>query len=158
VIIWLLQVYWIYATAIFILATAGLIFSVVQTRRNNHNLERMARQHAQVIVVRGDHKAMIDSKVCTGVFVGEGGVYLKLRWQELMPGDLVGLGEMSNHMLTCDMVLLSGECVVNESSLTGESVPVIKSALPAAEPSGTICFACFARWPLTPPAVVRSDL
>ncbi len=56
--------------------------------------------------------------------------------QELMPGDLVALGEVSNQLLVCDMVLLSGECVVNESSLTGESVPVIKSALPATEPSG----------------------
>jgi magnesium-transporting ATPase (P-type) len=33
--IWILQFYFIYATAIFVLATAALIFSVVQTRKNN---------------------------------------------------------------------------------------------------------------------------
>ena len=32
--------------------------------------------------------------------------------------------------MSCDAVLISGTCIVNESMLTGESVPVTKSALP----------------------------
>jgi cation-transporting ATPase 13A2 len=32
--------------------------------------------------------------------------------------------------LPCDFILLSGTCIINESMLTGESIPVIKSALP----------------------------
>jgi P-type E1-E2 ATPase len=32
--------------------------------------------------------------------------------------------------MPCDLVLLSGTCIVNESMLTGESIPVIKNQLP----------------------------
>ena len=47
---------------------------------------------------------------------------------ELVPGDLVILEENKN--LPCDMILLRGQCIVNESMLTGESVPIIKASLP----------------------------
>lgn len=46
---------------------------------------------------------------------------------ELVPGDLVIIPQ--NCILPCDMVLMSGQCVVNESILTGESFPVIKTPI-----------------------------
>lgn len=47
----------------------------------------------------------------------------------LVPGDLI---EIPSHgcVMHCDAVLLSGNCILNESMLTGESVPVTKTSLP----------------------------
>jgi len=45
----------------------------------------------------------------------------------LVPGDVIVVPD--NCIMPCDMVLLSGQCIVNESMLTGESVPVIKNAI-----------------------------
>lgn len=32
--------------------------------------------------------------------------------------------------MPCDAILLKGSCIANEAMLTGESIPVVKSALP----------------------------
>ena len=34
-----------------------------------------------------------------------------------------------NMVIPCDCVVVSGSCVANESMLTGESIPVIKTPL-----------------------------
>lgn len=47
----------------------------------------------------------------------------------LVPGDVI---EIPSHgcIMHCDAILLTGNCILNESMLTGESVPVTKTALP----------------------------
>jgi P-type E1-E2 ATPase len=46
---------------------------------------------------------------------------------QLVPGDLLNLStKAGGTMLHCDAVLLGGTAIVNESMLTGESVPVTK--------------------------------
>lgn len=47
---------------------------------------------------------------------------------ELVPGDVIEIPELTS--MPCDLALLTGSCIVNESMLTGESIPVIKNALP----------------------------
>jgi cation-transporting ATPase 13A3/4/5 len=47
---------------------------------------------------------------------------------QLVPGDIIKIPE--NRAMPCDLALLSGTCIVNESMLTGESIPVIKNPLP----------------------------
>ena len=46
-----------------------------------------------------------------------------------MPGDIISLIEPTIHVFPADMFLLSGDAIVNESMLTGESVPVGKAPI-----------------------------
>ncbi|MGH0149125.1 UNVERIFIED_CONTAM: hypothetical protein FKN15_015063 [Acipenser sinensis] len=48
---------------------------------------------------------------------------------ELVPGDVMVI-PANGTIMPCDAVLVSGTCIVNESMLTGESVPVTKTNLP----------------------------
>jgi cation-transporting ATPase 13A3/4/5 len=45
---------------------------------------------------------------------------------ELVLGDIINLTEPPLSILPADLILLSGDAIVNESMLTGESVPVSK--------------------------------
>lgn len=47
----------------------------------------------------------------------------------LIPGDVVNLSSPSLSIFPADILLLSGDAIVNESMLTGESVPVSKVSI-----------------------------
>lgn len=47
---------------------------------------------------------------------------------EIVPGDLMEIPD--GYIMPCDCVVLNGSCIMNESMLTGESIPVAKYALP----------------------------
>ena len=48
---------------------------------------------------------------------------------DLVPGDVMII-PLNGTVMPCDAVLINGTCIVNESMLTGESVPVTKTNLP----------------------------
>uniref|UniRef100_A0A2K5QZ89 ATPase 13A3 n=1 Tax=Cebus imitator TaxID=2715852 RepID=A0A2K5QZ89_CEBIM len=48
---------------------------------------------------------------------------------DLVPGDVMVI-PLNGIIMPCDAVLINGTCIVNESMLTGESVPVTKTNLP----------------------------
>ena len=39
--------------------------------------------------------------------------------QDLVPGDVIEFSDPSLNQVPCDSILLSGDCIVNESMLTG---------------------------------------
>jgi cation-transporting ATPase 13A3/4/5 len=47
----------------------------------------------------------------------------------LVPGDILILPE-NDFILPCDVLLITGTCIMNESFLSGESNPVFKSHIP----------------------------
>lgn len=48
----------------------------------------------------------------------------------LVPGDILVIPS-HGCLMSCDAVLLTGNCILNESVLTGESVPVTKTPVPS---------------------------
>ncbi|RKP27439.1 hypothetical protein SYNPS1DRAFT_32456 [Syncephalis pseudoplumigaleata] len=64
-------------------------------------------------------------------------VYRDRQWHDdvsttdLVPGDIIDVTAAVNRTMPCDAALLTGEAMVNESALTGEPVPVRKSAVPS---------------------------
>lgn len=49
--------------------------------------------------------------------------------RDLVPGDIVNLSYPELAVVPADMILLTGDAIVNESMLTGESVPVSKGSI-----------------------------
>jgi len=47
---------------------------------------------------------------------------------DLVPGDIIEIED--NMTMPCDAILMNGQVIVNESMLTGESIPVLKMPLP----------------------------
>ena len=73
-------------------------------------------------------KTHLTAHVCRG-----GDTYEEVPTEYLVPGDVICIPSNGETTMACDVVLLNGTCVVNESMLTGESVPVIKTPLPYPE-------------------------
>nr|CAH7713816.1 unnamed protein product [Callosobruchus chinensis] len=109
--IWLAEDYIYYTVAIMIMSAVGITTSVIQTRKNQINLKGTVQHEESVTVCRGND------------------IYEEIPSTDLVPGDVIVIPS-TGCQVQCDAVLVSGSCVVNESMLTGESVPVTKTTLP----------------------------
>ncbi|KAJ3115397.1 hypothetical protein HDU96_000702 [Phlyctochytrium bullatum] len=89
-----------------------------------------------VIVVSGFTKVLVFLKAQERVlamanFVGSVKVLRNATWtelstRELVPGDVIEVVASTEHVLPVDAVLVDGGAVCDESSLTGEALPVVK--------------------------------
>lgn len=109
--LWFSYNYYYYATVIVLMSAFGITLSIIQTRKNQTALYSTVNCADTATVVRGHGKSeVIDTKM-------------------LVPGDVLEIPS-SGCTMQCDAVLLSGNCILDESMLTGESVPVTKTPLP----------------------------
>ncbi|CAH0549371.1 unnamed protein product [Brassicogethes aeneus] len=118
-ILWFLDNYYIYASTIIIMSAISIVTSVRQTRNTEKKLKKTIHTTGNCVVLR-----KFDRNDDKGT--GEGSTYQseEVLRENLVPGDVI---EISDNIMHCDAVLLTGSCIVNESMLTGESVPVTKT-------------------------------
>lgn len=96
------------------MSVASISMDVFQIRRQEKKLRSMVHSEDMVEVLRN------------------GGVKEEISSLMLVPGDIL-LIPPRGCVLQCDCVLMNGTVILNESMLTGESVPVTKVALPEVE-------------------------
>ncbi|XP_013174795.1 PREDICTED: probable cation-transporting ATPase 13A3 isoform X2 [Papilio xuthus] len=104
--VWLAEPYYYYCIAVVLMSTFGVATSVIQTHKNQKTLRATVEAH-DTVQLWGERS--VDSR-------------------SLSPGDVLVLPP-NGCILHCDAVLLTGSAILNESMLTGESVPVTKTAL-----------------------------
>ncbi|GAA5922543.1 hypothetical protein JCM1841_006194 [Sporobolomyces salmonicolor] len=125
IVLWSVDDYYYYAFAIAVISVVSIISTLLETRANVGRMREMSRFSCDVKVLRDGEWATADST-------------------SLVPGDLLDLSEASLTTFPSDLLLLSGDAIVNESMLTGESVPVSKVPVEAeavkwiSEPGGDI--------------------
>ncbi|XP_034743036.1 probable cation-transporting ATPase 13A3 isoform X5 [Etheostoma cragini] len=114
VILWSAEDYYYYATAIVFMSLISIATSLYSIKKQYVILHDMVAAHSvvRVSVCRGNKD--IEQAMST----------------DLVPGDVIII-PANGMIMPCDAVLICGTCIINESMLTGESVPVTKTSLPS---------------------------
>ncbi|KAL1265956.1 hypothetical protein QQF64_003983, partial [Cirrhinus molitorella] len=113
VILWCTDEYYYYAMAIVVMSVISIATSLYTIKKQYVMLHDMVAAHStvRVTVYRGENET--EEALST----------------DLVPGDVIVIPS-NGTIMPCDAVLICGTCIVNESMLTGESVPVTKTDLP----------------------------
>lgn len=105
--LWSIDDYYYYAVCIALISLGSIVTTLVETRHTVARMREMSRFNTPVRVLREGSWKILDSS-------------------QLVAGDIYDVAEPGLLLFPADSVLLSGDAIVNESMLTGESVPVSK--------------------------------
>ncbi|KAJ7346731.1 hypothetical protein DFH08DRAFT_869152 [Mycena albidolilacea] len=107
VILWSLDDYYYYAFCIALISVMSITTTLIETKKTISRMREMSRFSCDVDI-------LVD------------GTWVTRDSAQLVPGDVVNISSSQMSLIPADMFLLSGDAIVNESMLTGESVPVSK--------------------------------
>lgn len=107
IILWFIIDYVLYGFLILILTVYSLFMDIMTELKKNKDLRELAKLRKRIIAFRD-------------------GEWVELDVKELFPGDIFYV-EATNDF-PCDAKIIKGEIIVDESFLTGETVPVFKAA------------------------------
>ncbi|KAG1455987.1 hypothetical protein G6F55_006757 [Rhizopus delemar] len=108
ILLWCMDDYYYYAFCIFIISAFSITSSLIETKQTMKRMKEMSWFECKVRVFRA-------------------GSWQSMSSIQLVPGDLIDIANV--HTVPCDAMLVSGDCILNESMLTGESVPVSKAPI-----------------------------
>ncbi|XP_031641127.1 probable cation-transporting ATPase 13A3 [Contarinia nasturtii] len=108
--LWCFDDYYYYAGCVFLLSGISIFCSLYETRAQSITLHNVIER------VKSDYIKILNESNDVDVIASD----------SLVPGDVIVI-PMDGGILACDAVLISGSCIVNESMLTGECVPVTKT-------------------------------
>ncbi|GAB7347984.1 hypothetical protein MBLNU459_g5485t1 [Dothideomycetes sp. NU459] len=106
--LWSVDEYYYYAACIFIISVVSITTTLLETKATMSRLRDISRFECDIRVQRNGFWRYVPSS-------------------DLVPGDVYEVTDPNLSQYPCDSLLLSGDCIVNESMLTGESVPVSKT-------------------------------
>lgn len=111
--IWLSESYTTYAVLIMIMSAISIAWEVYSQVSNDRKLHELVKMDASVKVIRDQHVQSINAT-------------------QLVVGDIVVVEE---GIVPADIVMISGECTADESTLTGEAIPITKQLLQPSLPA-----------------------
>ncbi|KAM3128083.1 hypothetical protein pb186bvf_019784, partial [Paramecium bursaria] len=118
--------YYSYAAVIFITSAISIIVTLREAKQNFQKLRKMTEIVTVEHVFRGNNPIVIEKEeviIQKSIYENKQQIISK----QIVPGDLIEVKD--GWTVPCDCILLNGSCIINESMLTGESIPIIKTPI-----------------------------